>query len=267
MLTAAISANLAGVVAAFGAGIVSFLSPCVLPLVPGYLSMMTGLSAGALEEAEGSPKVLGPIAGFIAGFTVIFVILGASASSIGAVLRRHEVVLQSISGVIVIGFGLLLIISSLPAGMWRRAGSQASSAVAAVVQERRVDLGRLRRVGIWTAPVLGMAFAFAWTPCLGPILGSVLALASTTATLLGGIVLLFAYSMGLAVPFVASGFAVSRVTGAARRFGRAMAILQGVGGVILVAFGILLVTHQVSWLSSQVNQLLIWLHLNHLVNS
>lgn len=261
-----VTASPSGVLVAFGAGILSFLSPCVLPLVPGYLSLVTGLSAAAVESGQARRAVLRGIGGFVAGFTLVFVVLGAVASSLGHALVTHREGLRLVSGVVVIAFGAVLILAALPAGVWRRAGAGASSAAASVVQERRFEV-QVGRLGPFAAPVLGMAFAFAWTPCIGPVLGAVLTLAASSATVVGGVVLLLAYSMGLAVPFVLSGFAVARVAGATRRYGRALSWLQGLGGVVLVVFGVLLLTNQVSWLSTQFSQLLSWLHLGRLTTS
>ncbi len=255
-----------GLLVAFGAGIASFLSPCVLPLVPGYLSMVTGLSTTTMGQPNHRGAVFKGIAGFIAGFTVVFVLLGAAASSIGKALLHHKTALAHVSGIIVICFGLALLLSALPAGVWTRLGARGSSAAISVTRERRFSLAAVR-IGPIGGLILGAAFAFAWTPCIGPVLGAVLTLAANSSTVLGGMALLTAYSLGLAVPFVAAGFGVDKVATFSRRHGRALVLLQGIGALVLIGFGILLLTDQVGWLSSKFSSLLSWLHLTSLTTS
>ena len=254
-----------GLLVAFGAGIASFLSPCVLPLVPGYLSMVTGLSTTTMGQPNHRGAVFKGIAGFIAGFTVVFVLLGAAASSIGKALVQHKTTLAHVSGIIVICFGLALLLSALPAGVWTRLGAGSSAAIS-VTRERRFSLAAVR-IGPIGGLILGAAFAFAWTPCIGPVLGAVLTLAANSSTVLGGMALLTAYSLGLAVPFVAAGFGVEKVATFSRRHGRALVLLQGIGALVLIVFGILLLTDQVGWLSSKFSSLLSWLHLTSLTTS
>ncbi|HLH27853.1 MAG TPA: cytochrome c biogenesis protein CcdA, partial [Acidimicrobiales bacterium] len=233
---AAVHADPLGVAVAFGAGMLSFLSPCVLPLVPGYLSMVSGLSAAELNAARrsrqaqaapagvgapvpalvGGPALtalrpdgvedprpsqqpapgarsarrLGRLLSFVAGFTVVFVALGASASAVGRLLLTHQHALEVASGVVVVAFGSLLLATA--AGL---------PVPPLLLSERRLPV-RPSLLGSLAPPVMGMAFAFAWTPCIGPVLGSVLALAAGTGgSVLGGVVLLTAYSLGLGVPF------------------------------------------------------------------
>ena len=264
----AVTASPGGVLAAFGAGMLSFLSPCVLPLVPGYLSLMTGLSVAELHGAkQGRHRaVLVAIAGFVAGFTVVFVALGATASAIGHALLTHKGTLAVVSGWFIIAFGALLLLLSMHASLWRLLGARVSSVMANVAGERRFDVA-VTRLGRWAAPVLGMAFAFAWTPCIGPVLGSVLALAAANATIAGGILLLFAYSMGLALPFVLAGLGTAQLASGIKRYGRLLALIQGIGGVVLIIFGVLLVTHNIGWVSDQFTTLLNWLHLSRLTSS
>ncbi len=256
-MPAAISADPLGVLVAFGAGILSFLSPCVLPLVPGYLSMVSGLSAAELTAAGAGgtttaaatrrPMLRG-IGLFVGGFTVVFVALGATASGLGRLLKAHQLVLSHVSGGIIVTLGAVLIIGALPGHVWARIGAGPLALVTRVTGERRFDV-RPSTLGIWAAPVMGMAFAFAWTPCIGPVLGAVLNLAAVNGTLAGGVLLLFAYSLGLAVPFVVSGFAFGRLTiGLTRARAYLWAIELG-AGVVLVAFGILLLTNNVSSLA------------------
>ncbi len=292
---AAISADPIGFLVAFGAGILSFLSPCVLPLVPGYLSMVTGLEAAELESAtarrtppssapRGEPTPDGhPTGGvttatatatatqapprpplapllrgillFVAGFTVVFVALGAAASGLGHLIGSHKQLLATASGAVIILLGAVLILDALPAKAWAKLGARPASSVARVIGERRFDI-RPSSLGTWAAPVMGMAFGFAWTPCIGPVLGAILGLAASTHTLAGGAGLLLAYSLGLGVPFVVAGLAFGRLTDLLARTRRWLPRLQAASGVLLVVFGILLITGKMSWVSSEIGDLM-----------
>jgi cytochrome c-type biogenesis protein len=234
----------------------------VLPLVPGYVSMVSGLSAAELEAGgEGATPsaalrpVLRGIGLFVAGFTLVFVALGATASGIGSLLHGHRYVLAQVSGVLIIFLGAVLLLGALPARVWASAGSGTLGVVSRLTGEHRFDV-RPSRLGVWAAPVMGMAFAFAWTPCIGPVLGVVLGLASRNGTLAGGVVLLFAYSLGLAVPFVIVGLAFGRFTAALSRARHWLWIVEVAAGVILVVFGVLLVTQNVGWVSNHISNVL-----------
>jgi cytochrome c-type biogenesis protein len=231
-----ISADPLGLAVAFGAGMLSFLSPCVLPLVPGYVSMVSGLSAAEIEA--GSRRDLTPVVrgvlGFVAGFTVVFTALGAAASGLGHLLLAHQRDFDIGAGALVVVFGAWLVGLGTPAGFWR---------------ERRFH-PRPSRLGAWAPPVLGMAFAFGWTPCVGPVLGGVLGLAAARATLDSGVALLVAYSLGLGVPFLVTGLAFGRLTALFARVRRRLWLIDLVSGVALVAFGVLLLTDNLHWLSS-----------------
>jgi cytochrome c-type biogenesis protein len=261
---AAITADPLGVLVAFGAGILSFLSPCVLPLVPGYLSMVSGLSAAELTAAgqrtalsrDALRPMLRGIGLFVTGFTLVFVALGATASGIGHLLGAHKLVLAQISGGVVVFLGAVLIVTALPAQVWAVVGAGPAGLVTRITGEHRFDV-RPSTLGIWAAPVMGMAFAFAWTPCIGPVLGVVLNLAASNGTLPGGVLLLFAYSLGLAVPFVIAGLAFGRLTAGVARFRRYLVIIEVVAGGVLVVFGLLLLTNHVSWLSDHISS---WLN-------
>ncbi len=272
MSPGAITADPLGVLVAFGAGIVSFLSPCVLPLVPGYVSMVSGLSAAELagDREAGSVRPLKPLLGgiglFVAGFTVVFVALGAAASGFGHLLGSHKHELTLAAGALIGVLGVVLLVGALPARLWVRLGTGPLSGLAHVFGERRFSV-RPSALGAWAAPIMGMAFAFAWTPCIGPVLGAVLGLATTRATLLGGVVLLVAYSLGLGVPFVATGLAFGRLTSLFARARRGLWVVNLVGGVVLVAFGVLLMVDQLGWLSSQFTQLLDHVGLHRLTSS
>jgi cytochrome c-type biogenesis protein len=236
--------------AAFGGGMLSFVSPCVLPLVPGYLSLMSGVGTAqlAVTTSTDTRKLLGSTLLFVAGFTVVFTAFGAGASALGQALRGEQVLLTRISGVVVIVMGLFLAGFVSPAALER---------------ERRFQVSP-SRLGKWAPPVMGMAFAFGWTPCIGPVLATVLSTAATSRTLERGVVLLLAYSLGLGVPFVLSGVAFGRLTGVfgfARRHSR---LINVVAGTLLVSFGVLLVTNQVGWLAGRLIDLMEWMGLGFL---
>jgi len=292
---AAIHADPLGLLVAFGAGMLSFLSPCVLPLVPAYLSMVSGLSAaelGALRpapaplpvttgtgtseapkaEADGASsapngpsvedvkreraRLLRGILAFIAGFTVVFTILGASASALGKLFLTHQRSLETVSGIVIVVFGSLLV--AMAAGV---------TPPMALSGERRFVV-RPSALGVWAPPIMGMAFAFAWTPCIGPVLGSVLALAAGTGgSATGGIALLLAYSVGLGVPFLLSGLAFARMTDMMARVRSRLRLVDLVGGVVLIAFGLLLATGNVDIVSAHISNWLRDLHLNRLSTS
>ena len=317
-LTATISADPLGVLVAFGAGILSFVSPCVLPLVPGYVSMVSGLSAAELtatkrvapsgDAATSAPPAPGtvgsPVASagpatarasvatappiapaappapvpvsmrpmlrgiglFIAGFTVVFVALGAAASGIGRLLVSHKETLTHVSGFVVILLGLILLLGALPAGLWARVGAGPRGVLTRISGQRRFDV-RPSTLGTWAAPIMGMAFAFAWTPCIGPVLAVVLGLAEHNGSLAGGVLLLFAYSLGLAVPFLLAGLAFGRLTSVIARARRGLWLVEAVGGTVLIVFGILLVTDHLGWISTQFTTLLDHIGLKRLSTS
>lgn len=236
-MLAAISLSTVGVLVAFGAGVVSFLSPCVLPLVPGYVSLCSGISLAELERPDGSTRqaLVVPLVGFIAGFTVVFTALGAAASAVGAVLVAHRVVLDEVAGVLIVVMGLAL----------------AGAAPARLLARERRFTPRPASLGRFAAPVMGMAFAAGWTPCIGPALGAILGLAGSTATLSQGVGLLVAYSLGLGLPFLVVGLASSRLAGAMRRARRAVHALEVGSGLLLAAFGVLLLVGGAGLLSSE----------------
>jgi cytochrome c-type biogenesis protein len=224
--------------------------------------MVSGLSAAELSAGgEGATPsaalrpVLRGIGLFVAGFTLVFVALGAAASSIGRVLDAHEITLAHVSGIVIIVLGAVMLLGALPARVWAHAGSGTLGVMSRVTGEHRFDV-RPSKLGLWAAPVMGMAFAFAWTPCIGPVLGVVLSLAARNGTLAGGVVLLFAYSLGLAVPFVLVGLAFGRLTTTLARARRWLWVVELVAGVILVVFGVLLLTDNVTWVSTQLSNLL-----------
>ena len=225
------------VLIAFGGGVVSFLSPCVLPLLPGYLSMMSGYSAADLEAgAVSRSRMVRVVLAFIGGFTVVFAAFGATATWIGAFLSSNLNVATRIAGVVVAVFGLIMIGLALGSGGLFRLFER----------DARVRV-RPSRLGGWAPPVMGAAFAFGWTPCIGPILGVVLATASVNDTLLQGILLLVAYSVGLGLPFLGTALGLHRFV---RRLRPYLRRINVVSGVLLTAFGVVMFTGNLSRLAA-----------------
>jgi cytochrome c-type biogenesis protein len=213
-----------GLTVAFVAGVLSFLSPCVLPLIPSYLSFITGLSLDELGERRWVALTHALL--FITGFTLIFVALGATATGVGRVLNYNQLWLERIGGTLIIGFALYLL------GVFRWTP---------LARERRVHL-QDKPVGYLGSVLVGLAFGAGWTPCIGPILGSILLYTSAQANLGQGIVLLLAYSLGLAVPFVLAAVAVERFIGWFRRYRQYMPLATRIAGGMLLGVGILLLT-------------------------
>jgi cytochrome c-type biogenesis protein len=225
-----------GFVVAFGAGIVSFLSPCVLPLVPSYLSMMSGVGGAELATAtrRDQQRLLRSSLLFVAGFTLVFAALEATASGLSQSLRAHQRGLDEVAGAVIIAGGVLF--AGLVQPSW-------------LMRERRWHVAP-SRLGQWAAPVMGMAFAFGWTPCVGPILGAVLALASDTHTFGRGEAMLVAYSLGLGVPFIAAGVAFGRLAGVLSVARAHVRIINLFSGLVLAGLGVLLLTDNLSLLST-----------------
>lgn len=220
--------------AAFAAGLLSFLSPCVLPLVPAYLGFITGMSLDDLKADERPRSALRPALFFVGGFSLIFLLMGASATLLGQLLFEYQTWLARIGGVLVIIFGLHLL------GVLR---------FGALMRERRFQVANSPR-GDFGASLAGMAFAAGWTPCIGPVLGALWTLASVRATMWGALLLLGGYSLGLAVPFLIAALATSRFLEASRRMRRAIPVLERVSGGVLIVVGILLLTGSFTMLSA-----------------
>ncbi|MEO8092746.1 MAG: cytochrome c biogenesis protein CcdA, partial [bacterium] len=214
-----------GVIAAFGAGLVSFLSPCVLPLVPGYLSAVSGVGVADLEGADWR-RIVVPSLLFIASFSAIFIGLGLTATGVGEVLREHRDLLTDIAGVLIIVMGVLFV---------------ASFFITRLNREWRVD-ALLARAGRGGPLVAGAAFAIAWTPCVGPTLAAILSAAALTGSAAHGALLLAFYSAGLGVPFLLTAIGFSRMTAVFSVVGRHYAAIVAVGGAILIVMGILILT-------------------------
>jgi len=210
---------------AFGAGLISFLSPCVLPLIPGYISFITGNSLNELLESK---KInIRPLILFTLGFSTVFIIFGAAASYLGQVLLQNSETLRIIAGLIIIIFSLQLIgfININFLNFEKKIYTQKNN-------------------NIWFSFIIGMAFGFGWTPCIGPILGSILALASTEETIFKAIILLSFYSLGLAIPFILSGYLMQRFLMFSKNFKKNINLVTKGGGVILLITGVLILTNQ-----------------------
>jgi cytochrome c-type biogenesis protein len=213
-----------GLFVAFAAGLLSFLSPCVLPLVPSYIGFLTGMT---LPEAAGRRRLaLVHAVLFVVGFSLVFVLLGASATALGRALNHYQVWLQRAGGVLIIGFGLICL------GVFRSD---------ALMRDRRIHHME-KPVGYLGSLLVGMAFAAGWTPCIGPVLGAILGLAATSGDLPRGALLLGAYSAGLAVPFLLAAMALESFLGWFQRFRAYLPWVMRVSGVLLIFVGILLVT-------------------------
>jgi len=210
---------------AFGAGLISFLSPCVLPLIPGYVSFITGSTLNEILEKK---KIdLLPLIVFSLGFSFVFIIFGATASFLGQILLQNSQILRSIAGVIIIIFSLQLI------GILN---------IKFLNVEKKFYTKKSNN--IFFIFIVGMAFGFGWTPCIGPILGSILALASTEETIYKAILLLSFYSLGLAIPFILSGYLMQKFLLFSKNFKRNINLITKGGGIILLITGILILTNQ-----------------------
>ena len=210
---------------AFGAGLISFLSPCVLPLIPGYISYISGSSLNELIEKK--TVNIFPIILFAIGFSIVFISFGATASFLGSIILENSYELRIASGIIIIIFSLQILgIINLNF----------------LNYEKRIYTEK--KSGIFSSLLIGMAFGFGWTPCIGPILGSILALASTEQSLNRGILLLVFYSLGLAIPFILSGYLIQKFLVFSKNIKSKMNIIMKTGGILLLTTGILMTTNQ-----------------------
>ena len=215
-----------GLLVAFAAGLLSFLSPCVLPLVPSYVGFLTGMT---LPELTGRRRVaLAHALLFVGGFSLVFVLLGASATALGSALKYYQVWIARVGGVLVILFGLVCL-GAVKLGL--------------LEQERRFQLQH-KPVGYLGSALVGMAFGAGWTPCIGPVLGAILSLAATTDSVARGMLLLGVYSAGLAVPFLLAAVAVDSFLEWFQRFRRFLPWVMRVSGVLLIFVGLLMVSGQ-----------------------
>jgi cytochrome c-type biogenesis protein len=227
------------ILAALIAGLVSFLSPCVLPLVPPYLVYLAGTSLERFADKEPEPRVKRETVGaallFVAGFSTVFVSLGASASVIGSLIRAYSGPLATIAGIIIIIMGLHFL------GLTR---------IALLYRQKRVEVPK--PVGLWGAYVMGLAFAFGWTPCIGPILAAILAVAASEQTVTRGAGLLAVYSLGLGIPFIIAAFAIEPFAAFLARFRKHLRRVEQAMGALLVLTGI-------AFLTGSINSMSVWL--------
>jgi len=212
-------------IVAFGAGLISFLSPCVLPLIPGYISYITGNSLSELIEKK---KInLTPIILFTVGFSIVFIIFGAASTFLGQVLLQNSYELRIVAGllIVVLSLHILGIIN-----------------IKFLNYEKRIQTNT--NTNFYSPILIGMAFAFGWTPCIGPILGSILVLAATEESINKGILLLIFYSLGLALPFILSGYLIQKFLIFSKNFKKNINLVSKIGGFILLITGVLILTNQ-----------------------
>jgi cytochrome c-type biogenesis protein len=249
-----IDVNLFTLVAALVAGAFSFFSPCVLPLLPGYVSLMSGYSMQELSEGNVSMRrVTGMTGLFVLGFTIVFVGLGAGASAISAVFRQPA--FATIAGWVIIIMGLFIAITAVWTPSW----------LIPVMRERRVEAHSARRFGYLGPPIMGAAFAFGWTPCIGPFLASTLALASTSDTVYQGMLVLFFYSLGLGFPFLLTSLLVAKAAGSFTWVKKHFTAITVFSGLLLALFGVLMLTGQINQLSTYMANFLDWIGLTGLL--
>jgi cytochrome c-type biogenesis protein len=276
------------ILTAFVAGIISFLSPCVLPLVPGYISMLSGIGVEQLQKGE-KPQghLLASATAFICGFSMVFIAFGASASAIGQFLVQNKALMAPVAGAIILLFGLHLIgwLMKIPVKLGLVVGAVLVAAAVAVGIWPGITGGHLEPVhfaslsliflfgpflsrwlnrdvrfhnlggkpGIFSGFLMGFAFAFGWTPCIGPILAAVLTLAATQATVARGVGLLAVYSAGLALPFFLTALGISRFLSFYKRFRRHLYAVEVFSGVLLLVVGGLIYLNQLTWLSGKLS--------------
>ena len=210
---------------AFGAGLISFLSPCVLPLIPGYISYISGSSLNDLLEKKNINLL--PIILFTLGFSIVFIIFGASATFLGKFLLSNSFPLRIVAGLVIVIFSLHML------GIFK---------INFLNYEKRIQADRNK--SIFSSILIGMAFAFGWTPCIGPILGSILLLASTTESISRCILLLCSYSLGLALPFIISGYLIQKFIIFSKNIRQKVKLIEKIGGTLLLVTGILIITNQ-----------------------
>ncbi len=222
--------------AAFGAGIVSFISPCVAPVVPGYLSLISGVTVdGGKQDSDAIRRLLVASLVFVAGFTLVFVALGVTASGVGGLLQQHRLLMNRLSGLFMILAGMFLVgLFQLP---W-------------LYREKRFHPTFSRSLTRSETLLLGMAFGFGWTPCIGPLLVSILVYASASETAARGTLLLLSYSLGLGVPFILVGVGIGRLLGALRWITRHYQVISAISGTTLIVTGLLFLTNRFFYLNA-----------------
>jgi len=235
--------------AAFAGGVISFVSPCVLPLVPAYISFISGVSVDELRGVGQRAKILKQVTlnsiAFVLGFSVVFVLLGASATFVGQFLLSKLAVISKIAGVIIVIFGLHM------TGLFR---------IRFLHYEKRFHT-ESKPVGLLGSFVIGLAFAFGWTPCIGPILAGILLLAGSQETVFQGIGLLATYSLGLGLPFLITGISINSFLGLFHRIKRHFRVIEIISGTFLIVVGVLIFTNYLSIVSSLLMRWFPWLNL------
>jgi cytochrome c-type biogenesis protein len=228
------------IVTAFVFGLLSFISPCVLPIIPGYISFISGYSLSDMtgDNAAAKRAIIVNTLVFIAGFTLVFVLMGAAATSIGKVLNENLSLINKIAGAIIIVFGLHMI------GIFK---------IGFLNYEKRFHL-QDKKLGILGSFAVGSAFAFGWTPCIGPVLAGILAIASQQDTVMQGIVLLFSYSLGLGIPFFLTALSINKFFNVFNRIKKHFHAIEVFGGVMLVAVGILMMTNYLTIIASYLSR-------------
>lgn len=229
--------NNISLILAFSAGLLSFLSPCVLPLVPAYISYITGTSINDLKSKKSNLYVLYKSIGFIIGFSIIFIIMGASITSIGKAFIKNQSIFRRASGILIFIFGL---------------HTTGIIKIKLFYREKRF-LSFKNTSGAFSSVLMGMAFAAGWTPCVGPILSSILVYASSMETISRGITLLVFYSLGLAVPFILTALAIENLSSKMSRLGKYLNIISIVSGILMLLMGILIFTNKMGILSQYFN--------------
>jgi cytochrome c-type biogenesis protein len=230
-------------VTAFVAGLISFVSPCVLPIVPGYLSFISGVNVSQLKGQETPSELARRVAwtsvAFVLGFSTVFVALGAAATLVGYYLQQYKRVLALVGGAVIVLLGLHT------AGIFR---------IKWLLYEKRAEV-KSRPIGLIGAYVVGLAFAFGWTPCIGPILGAILLYASQQETVTQGVLLLTAYSLGLGIPFILAGLAINGFFAAFGQLRKHMKLVEYAAGALLVGVGLLLMTDRLTLIAQYVTRL------------
>ncbi|MEN8238505.1 MAG: cytochrome c biogenesis protein CcdA [Actinomycetota bacterium] len=243
------------IVAALFAGAASFLSPCVLPLLPGYVSLMSGYDMQELSEGEVSMRrVVGRTGLFVLGFTAVFVALGATATKLSGFLSQS--VFTSIAGWVIVAMGLFIAFTAVWTPSW----------LMPLMKERRMESSGAKRFGLAGPPIMGAAFAFGWTPCIGPFLGSALLLGASTDTVYQGMGVLFFYSLGLGIPFLLTSLLLAKAFSTFNWIKKYLVQITVFSGLMLAFFGVLLITGRITELSAVFSRLLIWLGLDELAS-
>lgn len=222
---------------AFSAGLLSFLSPCVLPLVPAYVSYITGTAIEEAESRKSNLYIFYKSVGFVIGFSIIFITMGASITTLGKIFIKNQPIFRQVSGALIFIFGLHT------TGIFK---------IKLFYREKRF-LSFTKTSGAFGAVLMGMAFAAGWTPCVGPILSSILAYAGSMETISRGIILLAFYSLGLAVPFILTALAIDNLSSKIRKLGKYLEVISIISGVLMIIMGILIFTNKIGVMSQYLN--------------